>query len=107
MAYKLYKFYARKKLNKLSNSKELFQKSELGLFIALVAKVAKADGRVQELEAQLISMMFDDISKVFDQKEKTRTIMKEIFNEEKQKEGDTKQIAQELNSLLGRSTLKA
>ena len=106
IAFKLYKFYARKKLNKLSSSKELFRQSQLGLFVALVAKVAKADGRVQELEAQLIGIMFDDISKLFDEKEKTRAIMKEIFNEEKQKDDDTKQIAQALNRLLGRSILK-
>jgi DnaJ like chaperone protein len=71
-----------------------------------VAKVAKADGRVQELEAQLIGMMFDDISKIFDEKEKVRAIMKEIFNEEKERDDDTKQIAQALNTLLGRSHLK-
>jgi len=104
--FRIYKLYARRKLNKLSSSKELFRKSELGLFIALVAKVAKADGRVQELEAQLIGMMFDDISKIFDEKEKTRAIMKEIFNEEKERDDDTKQIAQALNTLLGRSNLK-
>ena len=106
VAFKLYKFYARRKLNKLLVSKELFKQSELGLFVSLVAKVAKADGRVHELEAQLIGMMFDDISKVFNEKEKARAIMKEIFNEEKQKENDTKQIAQDLNKLLGRSMLK-
>ena len=106
VAFKLYKFYARRKLNKLLNSKKLFKQSELGLFVSLVAKVAKADGRVHELEAQLIGMMFDDISKVFNEKEKARAIMKEIFNEEKQKENDTKQIAQDLNKLLGRSILK-
>ncbi len=103
IAFKVYKFYARKRLNKLSGSKELFRESHLGLFIALVAKVAKADGRVQELEAQLIGLMFDDIAKVFDEKEKTRAIMKEIFDEEKQKDDDTKEIAQSLNKLLGRS----
>ncbi|MEA2050559.1 MAG: DnaJ domain-containing protein [Campylobacterota bacterium] len=106
IAFRLYKFYARKKLNKLSTSKELFKQSELGLFISLVAKVAKADGRVQELEAQLIGMMFDDISKVFDQKEKTRSIMKDIFNEEKEIDTNTIQIAQELNILLGKSIIK-
>ena len=106
IAFKLYKFYARKKLNKLASSKELFKQSELGLFIALVAKVAKADGRVQELEAQLIGIMFDDIAKVFDEKEKIRAIMKEIFDEEKQKDDDTKEIAQSLNILLGRSIRK-
>ena len=106
VAFKLYKFYARRKLNKLLVSKELFKQSELGLFVSLVAKVAKADGRVHELEAQLIGMMFDDISKLFNEKEKARAIMKEIFNEEKQKDNDTKQIAQDLNKLLGRSMLK-
>ena len=106
VAFKIYKFYAKRKLNKLTSSKDLFKKSELGLFIALVAKVAKADGRVHELEAQLIGMMFDDISKIFKEKEKARAIMKEIFNEEKQISNDTKQIAQELNKLLGRSILK-
>ena len=72
----------------------------------LLQKVAKADGRVHELEAQLIGMMFDDISKVFNVKKKARAIMKEIFNEEKQINDDTKQIAQELNKLLGRSIFK-
>lgn len=106
IGFKLYKYNARRKLNNLVNSKEDFQKSQLGLFIALVAKVAKADGRVQELEAQLIKMMFDDITKVFDEKEKARTIMKEIFNEEKLRDDNTKEIATELNKLIGKSILK-
>ena len=106
VAFRLYKVYARKQLNKLSTSKVLFRESELGHFIALVAKVAKADGRVSELEAQLISMMFDDISKIFIAKEKTRSILKEIFNEEKERVDDTKEVAHSLNNLLGRSRLK-
>lgn len=105
IAFRLYKVYARHKLNQLSTSKPLFRQSELGHFIALVAKVAKADGRVSELEAQLIGMMFDDISKVFNEKEKTRNILKEIFNEEKEI-NDTKAVATSLNTLLGRSILK-
>ncbi|MEA3369756.1 MAG: DnaJ domain-containing protein [Campylobacterota bacterium] len=106
VAFRLYKVYAKNKLGKIAGSKELFRKSELGLFIALVAKVAKADGRVDELEAQLISIMFDDISKIFPEPAKARTILKEIFNEEKERSDDTKEIAQSLNALLGRSRLK-
>ena len=106
VAFKLYKVYAKNKLRKISSSKELFRESELGLFIALVAKVAKADGRVDELEAQLIGIMFDDISAIFPDKDKTRIILKEIFNEEKERDDDTKEIAQSLNKLLGRSILK-
>ena len=41
VAFRFYKVYARNKLNKLSGSKSLFRESELGHFIALVAKVAK------------------------------------------------------------------
>jgi len=106
VSLKLYKMYARYKLNKLSGSKTLFRQSALGHFIALVAKVAKADGRVSELEAQLIGMMFDDISKIFKEKEKTREILKEIFNEEKQSIANTKSVAASLNNILGRSLLK-
>ncbi|MEA1919331.1 MAG: TerB family tellurite resistance protein [Campylobacterota bacterium] len=106
VAFRLYRVYARKKLNKISSSKELFRESELGLFIALVAKVAKADGRVQELEAQLIGIMFDDISAIFKDKERVRDILKEIFNEEKHRDDNTKEIAQALNKRLGRSRLK-
>jgi len=103
---KLYGFYIRSKLLKTASSKESFSQSELGLFIALVAKVAKADGRVDELEAQLVGIMFDDISRIFPDKDKTRTILKEIFNEEKKRIDDTQEIAQTLNKLLGYSQLK-
>ena len=106
IAFKLYKVYARSKLRKIASSKELFRESELGLFIALVAKVAKADGRVQELEAHLIGIMFDDISAIFENKEKVRNILKEIFSEEKERDDDTKEIAQALNTLLGRRRFK-
>jgi len=57
--------------------------SELGVFIALMAKVAKADGRVHELEAQLLSNTFSDFSRLYPQQEPVREIFKEIFNREK------------------------
>jgi len=106
VAFRLYKVYAKAKLMRIGESKESFRESELGLFIALVAKVAKADGVIQELEAQLIGIMFDDISKVFPNKDKVKEILKEIFNEEKQRDDNTKEIAQALNKLIGRSRLK-
>jgi len=106
IAFRLYRVYMKRQLNKLSGSKTLFRQSELGHFISLVAKVAKADGRVSELEAQLISMMFDDISNIFIEKEKTRIFLKEIFNEEKESIDNTNEVAQSLNKLLGSSHLK-
>lgn len=106
ISFKLYKIYSRYQRNKLLVSKDVFAKSDLGLFIALVAKVAKADGRVQELEAQLISNMFDDICRVFNDKVKARAIMKEIFNEAKLSENNTKSLAEQLHLELGKSVLK-
>jgi DnaJ like chaperone protein len=106
VALRVYRIYARNKLIKTASSKETFRKSELGIFIALVAKVAKADGRVDELEAELIGMMFDDISRIFPDKEKTRAILKEIFNDEKKRIDDTRDIAETLDGLLGYSQLK-
>ncbi len=106
IAFKLYKVYSKYKLGKLLNSKELFKKSELGLFVSLSAKVAKANGRIHELEAQLIGIMFDDISKIFPDKERARVLLKEVFNDEKDKIDNTKEIAQALNIALGRSKIK-
>jgi len=108
IVFKLFRAKAKRKLRKIATSKELFEKSELGLFVALVAKVAKADGRVQELEAQLIGNLFDDISAVFhtNDREKVRAILKEIFREAKEQSDNTQEIAKSLNTFLGRSRLK-
>ncbi|MDD2784410.1 MAG: molecular chaperone DjlA, partial [Sulfuricurvum sp.] len=47
--------YSKKQFQHFVITKEHLANSELGLFVALVAKVAKADGRVDELEAELVS----------------------------------------------------
>ena len=105
-SYSRYTEYSQEAFKNFSVSKESLKKSELGLFIALVAKVAKADGRVDALEAQLIGMMFDDISNVFPQPEKTKDILKEIFNEEKDKTNNTKDIANALARAIKRDKAK-
>ena len=87
--YKIFKSYARytdysqQAFKNFSVSYESLKNSELGLFVALVAKVAKADGKVDALEAQLVGIMFDDISAVFPEPDKTKDILKRIFSEEK------------------------
>ena len=91
--YVSYKIYSSEAFKNFAVSHAGVAKSDLGLFVALVAKVAKADGRVDALEAELVGMMFDDISKVFPEPTKTRQILKDIFNEEKLKSDNTEQIA--------------
>lgn len=75
-------------------------KSELGLFVALVAKVAKADGRVDELEAELIGNMFNDISTLFPDPAAAKNLLKEIFDIEKQTDNNIDEVALLLFALI-------
>ena len=92
-SYGKYESYSKKAFKNFSISYDSLKKSQLGLFVALVAKIAKIDGRVDALEAQLIGNMFDDISAVFPEPTKTKDILKQIFNEEKDRSDDIKEIA--------------
>jgi DnaJ like chaperone protein len=81
-------------------TKENLSYSELGLFVALSAKVAKADGRVDELETELVGNMFNDISALFPNPEATKTLLKEIFDEEKNAPHNLDMVAQALYKTL-------
>ena len=100
--YVAFKIYSSEAFKNFSVSPESVAKSDLGLFVGLVAKVAKADGRVDALEAELVSMMFDDISKVFPEPIKTRQILKDIFNAEKQRSDNIEQMAFDFSQQLRR-----
>ena len=95
-SYGKYESYSKKAFENFSVSYDSLKNSELGLFVALVAKVAKADGKVDALEAQLVGIMFDDISAVFPEPQKTKDILKQIFNEEKDRSDNIEQVAHSL-----------
>lgn len=57
---------------------------EAGLIVALLAKVAKADGKVGELEAELIKHTLNDISSHFENSIEVRGRLKELYNVEKE-----------------------
>ena len=57
---------------------------EAGLLVALMAKVAKADGKVCELEAELLKHTFNDISSHFENSEEIRDKLKALYAKEKQ-----------------------
>lgn len=67
---------------------------EAGLLIALMAKVAKADGQVGELEAELLSHTFTDIASHFENSEYVRNELKKIYEIEKQSFENTIIISQ-------------
>ena len=60
------------------------EEHEAGLLVALMAKVAKADGRVCELEAELLKHTFSDIARVFENAEAIREELKAIYTREMQ-----------------------
>ena len=68
--------------------KEIFQGDllhhEAGLLVALMAKVAKADGKVSELEAELLKHTFNDISSHFENFEEIKNKLKSLYETEKQ-----------------------
>ena len=105
-SYSKYTDYSKEAFKNFSVSYESLKNSELGLFVALVAKVAKADGKVDALEAQLVGIMFDDISAVFPEPAKTKDILKRIFSEEKDRSDDAQEIAQHLARAIKRDRAK-
>lgn len=66
---------------------------EAGLLVALMAKVAKADGKVSELEAEILSHTFTDISSHFEDSQNIREQLKTIYKNEMQTFENTVDIA--------------
>lgn len=98
--------YTKKEFAGFILTKDSLGHSELGLFVALVAKLAKSDGRVDELEAQLVGNMFDDISAVFPDTARAKSLLKEIFDEEKEVTRNLDPVANALYELLKNDGLK-
>ncbi|MCP4970454.1 MAG: DnaJ domain-containing protein [Arcobacter sp.] len=69
---------------------------EAGLLIALMAKVAKADGSVCELEAQMLKHTFTDISRHFENQDEIREKLKEIYSKQKESFDNTLDISEKL-----------
>jgi len=105
-SYSRYTSYSQKAFKDFSVSHDALAESDLGLFVALVAKLAKADGKVDKLEAELVALLFDDIAKIFPEPEKTRNILKQIFNDEKDNFNNLQEVAQTLGNTIKRDKAK-
>lgn len=79
---------------------------EAGLLIALMAKVAKADGSVCELEAQILKHTFTDISSHFENNDEIREKLKDIYTEEKKSFENTEEVCHRLLKLTKRDYSK-
>ena len=74
--------YQHIKVNTKQRLEGSLEEHEAGLLVALMAKVAKADGHVSELEAELLGLTFTDISQAFEESEKVREELKAIYKKE-------------------------
>lgn len=85
------------------NIKEKFEGDllhhEAGLLVALMAKVAKADGKVCELEAELLKHTLNDISRHFENQEEIRERLKVLYSEQKESFDNTIEICDKLYNL--------
>ncbi len=79
------------------NTKQKFEGDikdhEAGLLVGLMAKVAKADGQVCELEAEVLKHTFTDISSHFENSDEVREQLKTIYSKEKESFDNTIDIA--------------
>ena len=72
---------------------------EAGLLVALMAKVAKADGKVCDLEAELLKHTLTDISRHFENQEEIREKLKVLYSQQKESFDNTIEICEKLYSL--------
>ena len=82
------------------------QDHEAGLLVALMAKVAKADGSVCELEAEVLKHTFTDISSHFINNDEVRDQLKEIYSKEKESFDNTLELATKYYKLTKRDYSK-
>ncbi|WP_103641725.1 TerB family tellurite resistance protein [Campylobacter concisus] len=67
-----------------SNRKKQANVDEAKFLVSLLAKVAKSDGRVSELEARLITQVLDDLSQKISGVSGMREYLKEVYNSQKE-----------------------
>ena len=80
--------------------------SEFGYIMALIAKLAKSDGHVSDLEVELIENILDDLCDEFHDPIEARAHLKLIFNEEKEVQDNARFVADELYKRTSRQPYK-
>ncbi|OUT11913.1 molecular chaperone DjlA [Campylobacter concisus] len=80
--YLLFSVY--KSGNASQGKRENLAFGETKFLVALLAKVAKSDGRVSELEARLVSQTLDDLIAITKGGKELRDELKKVFNKQKE-----------------------
>ncbi|MCF6173522.1 MAG: TerB family tellurite resistance protein [Campylobacteraceae bacterium] len=108
--YMLTKNYKSDGYNININTKQKFdgnlEDHEAGLLIGMMAKVAKADGHVSELEAELLSNTLTQLSSVFQNSSQVREQLKVIYKKELNSFDNTIVLAKRYLKLTSRDYVK-
>ena len=83
-----------------SNRKKQANVDEAKFLVSLLAKVAKSDGRVSELEARLITQVLDDLSQKVSG---VREYLKEVYNSQKENVDNAYETARNYKSAFNLS----
>jgi len=93
-------------MDKKQTLKGNLEEHEAGLLVAMMAKVAKADGKVSELEAEILSHTFTDISNHFENSNEVREQLKVIYKKEMNSFNNTIDVAKKYLELTKREYSK-
>lgn len=77
-----------------------------GIVVALLAKIAKADGRISQGEADYLSHVFDILAEKRDDRANAKTIYKEILKQEKDKTNNLDKFCEMLSHINTPKDLK-
>jgi len=80
--------------------------SEFGYIMALMAKLAKSDGHVSDLEVELIESILDDLCSEFHNPDQARAHLKHIFKEEKEIQDNVDYVAEALYKKTSKEPFK-
>jgi dnaJ domain protein len=85
-----------------SNRKKQANVDEAKFLVSLLAKVAKSDGRVSELEARLITQVLDDLSQKISGVSGVREYLKEVYSSQKENMDNASCVREYLKEVYNR-----
>jgi len=85
-----------------SNRKKQANVDEAKFLVSLLAKVAKSDGRVSELEARLITQVLDDLSQKVSGVSGVREYLKEVYSSQKENMDNASCVREYLKEVYNR-----
>lgn len=97
--------YNKEKFKDIKVTQNSIKHTELGLFVALVAKVSRSNN-IDSLESHLVDIMLNDVSLVYPRSNETKQILRSIFEEQKGRDDNISSIAKALGNATKNDLVK-